>query len=442
MLPKKKANWMWIVGFAIVLSGLVLVALGVVDIERWGVMLMLIYVSNILFAGLTLRSLYQLRVNRELLKNKALEMEEDRAKDRALLGGLGEGIVVTDGNGDVELINHEAEVLIGWKNEEVVGKKWYEVAPLQDESGNVIPPEKRATQKVLLSGKPTYSSVNYYVRRDGSRFAVGTTAAPVVVGDKTVGVIAVFRDISKERDVDRAKTEFVSLASHQLRTPLSIVKWYAEMLVNGDAGPLNIEQTEFVHCLYDSNERMIELVNSLLSISRIESGRIKIDPVATDLGELVKQLVKELQPKITARKLELVESIHQTLPKIMVDPKLVRQVYLNLLTNAIKYTPEKGTITIIISSDGEMITSQVSDNGCGIPVGDQKKIFERFFRAPNAAAIDADGTGLGLYLVKTIVESSHGRVWFESEENKGTSFWFTLPLTGMESKKGEVAIDS
>jgi PAS domain S-box-containing protein len=364
-----------------------------------------------------------------VLESRAKEMEEKQAKDKALLSSLGEGIVVTDRNGDVELINREAEEMIGWKLEEVVGKKWYEVAPLQDEYGAEIIAEKRATQKVLLTGKPTYSSVNYYVRKDKTRFAVGTTAAPVVVEGKTVGVIAVFRDISKEREIDRAKTEFVSLASHQLRTPLSIVKWYAEMLVNGDAGLLNSEQAQFVRCLYDSNERMIELVNALLSISRVESGRIRIDPMETDLGEMVGQLVTELQPKISVKKLELVQSIHPALPKIVMDPKLIRQVYLNLLTNAIKYTPEGGSITIIISNDGEKVTSQVSDNGCGIPKEEQKRVFERFFRAPNAAAIDADGTGLGLYLVKAIVESSHGKVWFESEENKGSTFWFSLPIT-------------
>jgi len=442
MARKIELAWVWVVTWVVVFPFMIYFAWEVMQSDRWGWLLIIIYFTNMFFAWLTLKSLRELRLNRDLLASKARQMEERRAKEEALLGSLGEGIVVTDQNGDVERINRQAEELIGWKNEEVVGKKWYDVAPLQDEAGNVIASEKRATQKVLLTGKPTYSSVNYYVRRDKTRFAVGTTAAPIVVGGKTVGVIAVFRDISKERDVDRAKTEFVSLASHQLRTPLSIVKWYAEMLVNGDAGPLNLEQTEFVHCLYDSNERMIELVNSLLSISRIESGRIKIDPIETDLGELVNSLIKELQPKISEKKLTLVESIHPNLPKIMVDPKLVRQVYLNLLTNAIKYTPEKGTITIIISNDGQMITSQVCDSGCGIPKNDQKKIFERFFRAPNAAALDADGTGLGLYLVRTIVESSHGKVWFDSEENKGSTFWFTLPLSGMQSKKGDVTIDA
>jgi PAS domain S-box-containing protein len=436
------SGWLWVLLLIVTFPVMVMALKETVDLETRGIVLGLIYISNIFFAALTLRSLRQLRTNRDLLRIRTEEMEEKRAKDVALLGCLGEGIVVTDRNGKVEMINKQAEIMVGWKNEEVVGKKWFEVAPLEDEKGNMIPAEKRATQKVLVTGKPVASSSNYYVRRDGSRFSVGTTAAPVVVNGKTVGVIAVFRDITREREIDRAKTEFVSLASHQLRTPLSAIKWYTEMLQSGDAGNLNPEQMDFVHCLYQSNERMIELVNSLLNISRIESGRIKIDPVPTDLGELVGQVIKELHPKIEEKKINLVVSVHPELPKIKIDPKLVRQVYLNLLTNAIKYTPVNGEISVFISRKDKEIVSQVTDNGCGIPKSDFGRMFERFFRAENAQRTDADGTGLGLYLVKAIIDSSKGKIWFASEENKGATFWFSLPVAGTPAKKGEVTIDS
>src|SRR3990172_9199278 len=403
--------------------------------NEWVGVLGVVYGLNILLAYLTIKSL------RRMTKSEK-ELGERAAKDEALLSSIGEGIVVTDESGLIDKINPPAEKMVGWKNEEVVGKKWFEVAPLVDDKGVPIPAEKRATQKVLATGQAISNSTYNYIRRDGTIFPVGTTAAPVIIGGKTVGVIAVFRDITKEKEVDRAKTEFVSLASHQLRTPLSAIRWYAEMLMNGDVGAITDEQKEYVRAMYQSNERMIELVNTLLNISRIESGRIRIDPEPTDLGELVKQVLFDLTPKIKTKNQNLVVSVHQDLPRINIDPRMVRQVYMNLLTNALKYTPEGGDIHVIISRKGEEIITQVADSGCGIPQSQQDRVFEKFFRADNAQKMEADGTGLGLYLANSIVSSSKGKMWFESREGKGTTFWFSLPVAGVEAKKGEVTIDA
>ena len=368
------------------------------------------------------------------------EEKRKEAKDQALLNSIGEGIVVTDKNGNIELINQAAENMVGWKMSEIVGRKWYEIAPLLDEMGAPIPSEKRATQRVFLEGKTISNAKYYYVRRDKSVFPVATTAAPVILGGKTIGVIAVFRDITHEKDVDKAKSEFVSLASHQLRTPLSAIKWFAEMLSNGDAGPLNVAQLEYVSNIYNSNERLIDMVNGLLNITRVESGRIIIDPVPTDLKELVNQVTADLQKKIHERHQKLVISVNPDLPKIKIDPKLISQVYLNLISNAIKYTPENGEVSIFISRSETEIISQVNDSGYGIPKDQQQKIFQKFYRASNAVKFEPDGTGLGLYLARAIVESSGGKIWFTSEENRGATFWFSLPLTGTQAKKGEVSI--
>ncbi len=375
-----------------------------------------------------------------IVKNR--EVEASKAKIEVMLENIGDGVIGINNKGEIIFINKQVEILTGWREEELMGKSLIHSIKLIDGQGNEVPVSERPIRNALYSNKKVISNSYYYQRKDGSQFAVSITATPVVVYGLVIGGIDVFRDVTKEREVDRMKTEFISLASHQLRTPLSAIKWFTEMLVDGEMGSLNAEQKELVENIYQSNERMIGLVNTLLNISRIESGRIIIDPEPTDIKTLVDQVVLELQPKIQKKNHKLIVSVHGELPKIKIDPKLTRHVYMNLLTNAIKYTPEGGEIVVLISKSGNEIISQISDNGFGIPKRDQEKVFTKFFRSKNIIGIETDGTGLGLYLTKAIVDSSGGKIWFESEEGKGTTFWFILPSLGISSKDGEVSLDS
>ncbi len=279
-------------------------------------------------------------------------------------------------------------------------------------------------------------------KKNGKTYIAALSISPILdVKGEVKYFVGIERDITKEKAVDRMKTEFISVASHQLRTPLSAVRWFAEMLISGDAGKLNKEQKEYVQQMYDSNDRMIELVNALLNVSRIEQGRITIEPEIIDLIKLIDQVIVELTPKIKEKKLHIIVSKHKQLPKISVDPKLVRQVYANLISNAVKYTPENGEIQIYISKKGDDVISQIQDNGVGIPEDQQGRVFNKFFRADNIRSVIPDGTGLGLYIVKSVVQSSGGKIWFESKEGKGTTFWFTLPLSGTPPKKGERTLE-
>jgi len=397
--------------------------------------------------------------NEEILKKKSKEVEEsqlavlnvledvneEKSKTDALLTGIGDGVIAVDIDLNIIYANQASEKITGWTSKEIIGKSFHDVFPVLDNKGKIIAREKRPFIIAIKTGENTSTSTTaplYYLRKNKTKFPVAITVSPIKINNKITGAIDVFRDITHEIEVDQMKTEFISLASHQLRTPLSAMRWFSEMLLAGDAGKLTKEQKEYITNISLSNDRMIALVNSLLNISRIESGRIIIDPEPTDLGNLIKDVLIEIDNKIKEKKQQVIVSIHDKLPKINIDPKLIREVYKNLLTNANKYTPEGGEISVFISKKDDQIISQVSDNGYGISKKDQPKIFDKFYRGSNIVKLDTEGTGLGLYLAKSIVESSLGKIWFESQENKGTSFWFTLPISGVKAKKGEVTINS
>lgn len=366
-------------------------------------------------------------------------LSETMAKRDAVLQSIGDGIVVTDSEGRIIMLNHAAEELLGVIEREVLEKAIIDVVKISDEKGNLVPKESRPVKIALGEGKST-RGVYYYNRPDGTRFPATATVTPIVLNEAIIGSVRVIHDITREKEIDQMKTEFISLASHQLRTPLTSINWFSEMLIAGDAGALNTEQVDFINNIHTSTQRMIDLVNSLLNISRIESGRLRVDPKPTNLREIVDKVLFELKPRISAKKQHIVVHSENSLPPIMIDPKLISQVYLNLISNAVKYTHEEGDISISIYQKEDAIISQITDCGYGIPKADHSKIFTKFFRSINISKYEPDGTGLGLYLVKAIIDLSGGTIWFESDENIGTTFWFSLPVSGSEAKPGEVTV--
>jgi signal transduction histidine kinase len=384
-----------------------------------------------------------MNVMEDLESDKAKIDEQKKILD-SILANLPVGVALSEAPSGKSIVVNKAGVLLLGRGMDPAAQKdnLTEIYQLFKSDGTPYPVAENPLNVALTEGKASTKDDIVVQRPDNTKMFLRATSVPIKnAKDALLSVVSVFEDITKEHEVDRMKTEFISLASHQLRTPLSAIKWFTEMLLGGDAGPLTPEQSEFAKNVSDSTERMIQLVNSLLNISRIESGRILVDPKPTDLKELVQGVVTDLKAKIAERKQNLIISVHEDLPKINLDPRLIRQVYMNLLTNAIKYTPKEGDISVFISKKDDQIVSQVTDNGYGIPKTEQAKMFQKFFRATNIIKVETDGTGLGMYLIKAIVESSKGKIWFESEEGKGTTFWFSLPMSGMEAKKGEVTLD-
>lgn len=256
------------------------------------------------------------------------------------------------------------------------------------------------------------------------------------------------RQIQKEQvELDQAKNEFLALASHQLRTPISAIAWYSEMMIHGDVGPLKETQIDHVKQIYASNQRSTAIVDAMITVSNLQSGTLAMHVEKVDISTLCSRIVNAQKDALQgAKNLNIIEKYESKL-KLNCDPSLMRTIIQNLVSNAFKYTPDGGTVIIAVSqtdnrlrkSSKGSIVVRVEDTGYGIPKDQQNRIFAKLFRASNIKAKDTDGTGLGLYIVKTVLEQVGGRVEFRSEENKGSVFTVTLPLEGMsqDAVKGE-----
>jgi signal transduction histidine kinase len=229
-------------------------------------------------------------------------------------------------------------------------------------------------------------------------------------------------------EANRMKSEFISIVSHQLRAPLSNLAWAIELLMSGRLGKIEEQQVEYFKILKENSDRMKDLVKDLLIVSRIESAKLSLKKEEFSLEELTKEIIKEFEPFAKASNCEIEFFAEKNLPKIFGDRYQIRQVIENLLDNAIRYTPGKGKVKIRIKKEKNFVHFEIEDNGVGIPKEDQKFIFQKFFRASNVLKYKTQGTGLGLYISKAIIERSGGKISFKSQEGVGSTFWFKLPI--------------
>lgn len=376
---------------------------------------------------------------KEISRNRANELR----KFQLAVENASDLIVITDAEGMVLYVNKAATGITGFPEKEMAGEKagkpW----------GGLMDKEfYRRMWKTIKTDKVDFIGELTNKRKNGEEYTAEVRIAPIT--DKAGNVmffVGIERDITKAKEIDRAKTEFVSLASHQLRTPLAAIKWYVERLLSKELGRYTKKQKQYLDEVYRSNQRMIALISALLNVSRIEMGTLAVEPRLVDFIRLIRGVLRELSPQIRKKALRIKKSYEKEMPFISVDPDLMRVVFQNLLSNAVKYTPRKGDIAIEIKIRTSDVFIKISDTGCGIPGAQQSKIFEKFFRGDNAKEIDPDGTGLGLYVAKAVVEQSGGKIWFESpisvketpsggKEERGTAFYVTIPLKGMEKKEG------
>jgi PAS domain S-box-containing protein len=357
------------------------------------------------------------------------------AEIEALLASIGEGLIVIDVDGNVTRANQQALDIFGYKEAEILGARFVDKIIAVYENGKPVSVFDRPISEAFLTGK-VVNKRTIYKTKSGRLVPVQITVSPLLLHDKPIGAVQLFRDISEETRMDKMKSDFISLSSHQLRTPLSAINIYAGMLRDGIGGTLNKQQAAFVDSILTSSHRMNELIDTLLSITRIEAGGIKVTPSRFEVNGLINDIIAEIRPVANSKNIKLKVNIKNAHQSVKTDELLLKEVMVNLLTNAVKYTPEGGKVTLEVKDNNQNVTFSVADNGYGIPKRLHDRVFTKFFRADNIMAYDVSGTGLGLYLTKMIADKLSAELWFESVEGKGTTFYFDLPRHGSIAQEG------
>lgn len=355
----------------------------------------------------------QLQVMKELA-------EKERDKTLTIIKNFSDGLMILDPYGTIAMVNSEAEKIIGATKDKIERKKPKDLVGDSEFFKKFI--------GVIFSG----NSVKEVSRKElglGKNKTVEITIIPLSREKSELGYLAVLHDVSREKIVEKLKTEFVSLAAHQLRTPLSEIKWALKMILDKDFGKISGEQKNFIEKTYSANEKVIVLINDLLDVTKIEEGRYIFNLKKGSIGKIIGAVINSLEKEIKIKNLQ-VEFKEQKggVPDTIMDSEKMEVALKNLIENAVRYTEPNGKISILLESDPKEIKFSIRDSGVGIPEEEKGRIFNKFFRAANVVKMETEGTGLGLFIMKNIIEAHRGSVWFESEEGKGSNFYFTLPI--------------
>jgi len=377
--------------------------------------------------------LYELiRDQAERLGSMLRREQEDASRSQAILEAVADGVLVTGPNNRISFINSSAEKILSLESGRVIGQSLDVFGGLFGKSAGSWMQTIRDWSEAPAAYQQGDTFAEQIDLENGQIILVHL--APVILQNDFLGTVSIFRDITHEVEVDRLKSEFVATVSHELRTPMTSIRGYVDVLLMGAAGAMNENQTHFLNIVKNNTERLSILVNDLLDISRIESGRVTLSPQAIDLREVAEDVIEDVLRRSQEENKPMALSLDapKKLPRVYGDVERVRQILGNLVDNAYHYTPENGTIIVHIHplNGGSEVQVDVEDNGMGISLEDQDRLFERFYRGEHPLVLATPGTGLGLSIVKEIVEMHRGRIWMKSSgvPGNGSTFSFTLPV--------------
>jgi two-component system phosphate regulon sensor histidine kinase PhoR len=350
-----------------------------------------------------------------LLRAKGRQLTESKGRLEAVLANMESGVALFDRAGRIDLVNPSAERILGVSKHQAVGRTYVETLKNY--------PLIRIIDEVQRSGKPQSGEIALIFPAER---ILEAHAAPVFEErQEPRGVVLVLHDISEIRRLERVRAEFVANVSHELKTPVTAVKGFAETLLEGALYNSRACE-EFVTIIGEEAERLNRLINDLLNLSRIESREMRLQLEPLELGPEIKQIADKIKPRFQKKELALSVAAPGYPVLALADRDRLEQVLLNLLENSLMYTPSGGQVEVGVQESGDMVVVSVEDNGIGIPPDDLPRIFERFYRVDRARSRKLGGTGLGLAIVKHIVDAHGGRVWVESAVGKGSTFYFTV----------------
>ena len=357
--------------------------------------------------------------------------QEDTSRSQAILAAVADGVLVTGVDNRITFVNSSTERIIAVDEMHLLGNSLDAFGGLFGKAASTWMDTIRHWSKNPAS----YHSGDTYAEQlemENGRIAL-VHLAPVIFQNDFLGTVSIFRDITHEVEVDRLKSEFVATVSHELRTPMTAIKGYVDILTMGAAGALNENQLHFLDVVRNNIDRLNILVSDLLDISRIEAGRVTLNPQSVDLYDIAEDVVADVLRRSQSEHKPMALSLDvptKKLPPVIGDGERVRQILGNLVDNAFNYTPNNGTIRVNIHQENGELQVDVQDNGVGIAPEDQTRIFERFFRGEHSLVLATPGTGLGLPIVRQLVEMHNGRIWMTSTgvPGEGSTFSFTLPI--------------
>ena len=365
------------------------------------------------------------------LENKLSAVE---GKSDVVINAINDGVLAISKDGNIELINPSAQQIIGWEQGDALGLNWKSVLKLVASDGKEVDELENPISQSLSKNQPAHSDKFFLLTSSEKRILVSVVSSPV--GTDGEGVIVVFRDITKEKAEEREQAEFISTASHEMRTPVASIEGYLGLALNPATANIDEKARDFITKAHESAQHLGRLFQDLLDISKVEDGRMKNNPKIININEFLKEIFEGLAPKANEKQLNYIfapdmidEGKEKSLQPIFyanIDPDHFREVTSNLIENAIKYTPS-GDVTVDITGNDKQISISVKDSGIGIPAEDIPHLFQKFYRVDNSDTREIGGTGLGLYLSRRLAETMSGNLRVESKYKEGSTFYLEIP---------------